>query len=74
MMGEARRSENWDHTAQMLCLTANIHRDPNKREREFVPADFHPFASDEDRSGRATKEQNRHKVTDWAVVRKAWGL
>ena len=40
-MAEARQSEDWNHTAAILALLANCHRDP-KKTRPFKPADFHP--------------------------------
>lgn len=41
-MTEARGREAWDHTAQLLALTFNIHRDP-KKGRPTKPADWHPY-------------------------------
>ncbi len=40
-MAEARSHERWNHTAAMLALTANCHRDP-RRQKAYVPADFLP--------------------------------
>jgi len=40
-MAEARSRERWNHTAAILALTANCHRDP-KRRSAYVPADFLP--------------------------------
>lgn len=40
-MTEARTGEAWLHTAALLALQANIHRDPRK-SAPFRPADFHP--------------------------------
>lgn len=31
----------WNHTAQLLAMTANVHRDP-KKTPVFSPQDFHP--------------------------------
>lgn len=42
-MSEARRREAWSHTASLLALTANVHRNPQKRPRPFSPAEFHPL-------------------------------
>jgi len=41
-MAEAKTREAWNHTAAMLALFANIHRDPAKGV-VFTPADFHPL-------------------------------
>lgn len=42
-MAEARANDAWNHTAPLLALTANCHRDP-KKARAFKPRDFHPHA------------------------------
>lgn len=49
-MAEARNQERWMHTASLMALIANAHRDPKKRAA-FTPADFHPL------------ERNRKKHT-----------
>ena len=40
-MADARQAEEWNHTAAILAMLANAHRDP-KKTRPFKPADFHP--------------------------------
>jgi len=42
-MAEARLKTQWNHTSAVLCLIANVNRDP-KKTRAFRPQDFHPFA------------------------------
>ena len=42
-MADARRRDDWSHTAAMLSLIANAHRNPRKRARPYTPAEFHPF-------------------------------
>jgi len=42
-MADARGRDNWSHTAALLCLTANVSRDP-KKHRPFRPDDFDPYA------------------------------
>lgn len=39
----ARRQDQWSHTAAMLALTANVHRNPKKRSKPYSPAEFHPL-------------------------------
>ena len=41
-MADGRRQEDWSHTAHLLSLVANCHRDPKKRRTPFQPADFDP--------------------------------
>ena len=40
-MAQARQEDNWNHTAAVMALIANVNRDP-KRGRALKPADFHP--------------------------------
>jgi hypothetical protein len=42
MMAEGRGRSLWQHTSSVLCLLANIHRDPRKG-RPFTPQQFNPF-------------------------------
>jgi hypothetical protein len=41
-MAEGRQREAWNHTAALLALLANCHRDP-RRSRAFSVTDFHPL-------------------------------
>lgn len=41
-MATARRRDAWDHTANLLAMLYNAHRDPNKGS-SLSPADFHPL-------------------------------
>lgn len=43
-MAEARQRDAWTHTASIMSLIANAHRDP-KKTRSFKPADFDPFSA-----------------------------
>lgn len=40
-MAQSRQEDNWNHTAAVMALIANVNRDA-KRGRAFKPADFHP--------------------------------
>ena len=40
-MSDARRQDQWNHTAQVLAMLFNTHRDP--KTRLMQPAEFHPF-------------------------------
>ncbi len=42
-MADARRKDQWSHTAAVLALTANVHRNPKKRSKPYSPAEFHPL-------------------------------
>jgi len=41
-MVEGRIEQEWNHTAMVCSLMANINRDP-KKSKEFTLADFHPY-------------------------------
>lgn len=41
-MAEARSREAWNHTACMMALLSNLHRDP-KKQAPRKPSDFHPL-------------------------------
>lgn len=43
-MAEENARDKWNHTASILCLLANLHRDP-KKHRPYKPSDFSPFTS-----------------------------
>ncbi|WP_428937764.1 hypothetical protein [Fontivita pretiosa] len=41
LMAEGRIEQEWNHTAAILAMLANVNRDP-KKGRALRPADFHP--------------------------------
>jgi hypothetical protein len=41
-MVQACRAEAWTHTARVMALIAEIHRDKTKRKNPFTAADFDP--------------------------------
>ena len=43
-MSEGKSRENWQHTSAILCLIANVNRDP-KKSRPYRPSDFNPYES-----------------------------
>lgn len=40
-MAEGRRQHDWGQTASVMCLLANLNRDP-KKTKALTPADFMP--------------------------------
>lgn len=42
-MADAAGRERWGHTTAVMCLIANVNRDP-KKGRPFRPSDFDPYA------------------------------
>ncbi|MEM8739468.1 MAG: hypothetical protein AAGG38_13475 [Planctomycetota bacterium] len=44
-MAEGRRRHDWDQTAELLALLANVHRDTKKRPRPYPSSWFHPLRS-----------------------------
>ncbi|HUX15215.1 MAG TPA: hypothetical protein VMW52_02015 [Phycisphaerae bacterium] len=59
-MAEARQKDDWDHTSSVLCLIANVNRDP-KKGRRMRPHDFHPFRST-GRTGLPLRADNLHAL------------
>lgn len=48
-MTEARRKDQWDHTADLLVALSEPHRDRKRRPRPYTSEDFHPFHRDKPR-------------------------
>lgn len=42
-MVEARQRDQWNHTADLMALLANLQRDPKRRARPFERGHFHPL-------------------------------
>jgi len=42
-MADEREWLAWQHTAQLSAMLANTSRDPKKRSKPFLPAEFHPL-------------------------------
>lgn len=51
-MAEAVSRDRWNHTASLLALISNCHRDP-KKSRAARPKDFHPHLRDQRRKSNA---------------------
>ncbi len=43
-MTEAKQQHQWQQTASLMALIANVNRDP-KKTRAFTVSDFDPFAA-----------------------------
>lgn len=72
-MAEARRNEQWDHTAALLAGIAEPHRDRKKHPRPFSPMEFHPLrrplripGTVEDLRGLATRTRTKGQTHDRA--------
>jgi hypothetical protein len=55
-MAMAKRRHDWQRTAGLMTVMANIHRDP-KRGRAFRPEDFHPLG------GAPGRREDRNRIT-----------
>lgn len=42
-MFRARRDADFDQTALVCAVNANIQRDPKRKPKPYLPTDFHPF-------------------------------
>lgn len=47
-MSESKQRDKWNHTAQLLAMTANCNRDRKKKSSPFTSDDFNPY-SDQNR-------------------------
>ncbi|MCE9618431.1 MAG: hypothetical protein K8R92_00795 [Planctomycetes bacterium] len=41
-MSEARINQQWDHTASLMAVLAEINRNNEERKQPFTMMDFHP--------------------------------
>lgn len=65
-MALARCRHDWGQTAQLLCLLANAHRDPQKRRRPFAPDDFNPYPQPLPRHALAPRRTiDAGQLADW---------
>lgn len=60
-MLDGRKREAWNHTAQLLAMTYNAHRDG--KTRALKPAEFHPM------TGRAPKPP---KMKDLSILKRVF--
>jgi hypothetical protein len=42
-MSQAVQKERWNHTAELIAKTWELHRDAKKRSQPFTIEDFHPY-------------------------------
>lgn len=42
-MAEAKAEAEWDHTASLMALIAEVNRNHEARSRPYAPAEFHPM-------------------------------
>ncbi len=66
-MTDARRNDQWSHTAAVMALTANVHRNPKKRSQPYTPAEFHPLV---EQKKTPTKKAGLKALKDVFVDRK----
>jgi hypothetical protein len=60
-MAEARSRQQWHHTAALLALIANCHRDA-KRHRPYTPEDFLPRTP-------AARQPSTPPITDLSILK-----
>jgi hypothetical protein len=64
-MAESKGREAWNHTAAVMAMLANVHRDP-KKTRAFRPKDFHPYHAGGSKSGIPLRKGN------WELLKKVF--
>lgn len=45
-MAKAADKNRWSHTAELMALIANCHRDPDRHRQPFTAAEINPYARD----------------------------
>lgn len=65
-LSDARVKFEWSQTASVLCLIANVNRDP-KKTKAFKPSDFFDFGPAKDRKAEAIQE-----LTDFSIIKDAF--
>jgi hypothetical protein len=66
-MADAASRDRWQHTASLMALLANCHRDP-KKTRPYRPKDFHPL----ERSERAARRTQRKPIVGVSVLKQVF--
>ncbi len=57
-MAQSKSQDNWNHTAALLAMMANVNRDRKKKPTPFKPADFNPYAAGTKKMGAAITSEN----------------
>ena len=65
-MLDGRQMAQWDHTAAILAMQAEINRDRKKRRKPFGPGDFHPMVQQK-RKKKRPKERTKDISILWQV-------
>ena len=66
-MAEGRSRHEWAQTANLLCLIANVNRDPKKPPAK--PSDFDPHQR---KAGRAVPETPAGHAADMSILKSAF--
>lgn len=66
------RREAWSHTGQILCLLANIHRDPQKRRQPFEPDEWNPYAERKAPTKLTPEQEQQIAEFDRLMLQKAF--
>lgn len=79
-MREARQRIDWNHTASVLAIIAEVNRDREKRSAPFEPREFNPFLRETyTRKPQKTAAELFAKLAGWGdgqqpqtVTEKTW--
>jgi hypothetical protein len=70
-MADAASRNRWNHTASLLALLTNCHRDP-KKARAARPRDFHPHAKANRQRDAERKPRVGVEVLKQVFVDRGW--
>jgi len=51
---DGAQKDRWNHTAELLALTANAHRNPEERKQPYTSDEFHPYRRSPGKAVRGT--------------------
>jgi len=68
-MAEIRTEQAWNHTASLLALIAETHRDPDRKRTPFSALDFHPMHRRRRRRREMTDEEAKLQLEAFAGKR-----
>lgn len=65
IMAEGRQRSQWNQTASILAMIANVNRDTSKRSTPFRPDEFNPFDNAPPQKPRTVTHE------EWSAIGKA---
>ena len=61
-MAESKSKDSWNHTASLMALLANAHRDKKRKSSPYKPSDFNPFSGSRKRQRVSVEQLTREMM------------